>query len=159
MTGLTNEQSNVVIGIILILSVIMRHFKLHQFLAEKRRNLHKGKCHEEKLGIVFIVCICLIGLIACSSQTADKKKADDVKFAFIPKLTGVGFFTSGGEGAKEMGDKLGVQVKYDGPSEASVSGQVKYINNFINQNYDALMVSSTSVDGLSQSLQRAKKKA
>ncbi|MGX5478344.1 autoinducer 2 ABC transporter substrate-binding protein LsrB [Bacillus thuringiensis] len=113
---------------------------------------------KRKLGIVLIVCICLIGLIACSSQTADKKKANDVKFAFIPKLTGVGFFTSGGEGAKEMGDKLGVQVKYDGPSEASVSGQVKYINNFINQNYDALMVSSTSVDGLSQSLQRAKKK-
>ncbi|WP_166695431.1 ABC transporter permease [Bacillus cereus] len=43
MTGLTNEQSNVVIGIILILSVIMRHFKLHQFLAEKRKNLHKGE--------------------------------------------------------------------------------------------------------------------
>ncbi|PES85523.1 autoinducer 2 import system permease LsrD [Bacillus anthracis] len=43
MTGLTNEQSNVVIGIILILSVIMRHFKLHQFLAEKRRNLHRGE--------------------------------------------------------------------------------------------------------------------
>ncbi|PGH95617.1 autoinducer 2 import system permease LsrD [Bacillus anthracis] len=43
MTGLTNEQSNVVIGIILILSVIMRHFKLHQFLEEKRRNLHKGE--------------------------------------------------------------------------------------------------------------------
>jgi len=43
MTGLTNEQSNVVIGIILILSIIMRHFKLHQFLAEKRRNLHRGE--------------------------------------------------------------------------------------------------------------------
>ena len=41
MTGLTNEQSNVVIGIILILSVIMRHFKLHQFTLEKRKNLHK----------------------------------------------------------------------------------------------------------------------
>ncbi len=39
-----------------------------------------------------------------------------------------------------------------------VSGQVKYINNFINQNYHALMVFLTSVDGLSQSLQRAKKK-
>ncbi|PEO67092.1 autoinducer 2 import system permease LsrD [Bacillus toyonensis] len=43
MTSLTNEQSNVVIGIILILSVIMRHFKVHPFLAGKRRNLHKGE--------------------------------------------------------------------------------------------------------------------
>ncbi|WP_141439158.1 ABC transporter permease [Bacillus cereus] len=43
MTGLTNEQSNVVIGIILILSVIMRHFKLHQFTPGKRKNLHKGE--------------------------------------------------------------------------------------------------------------------
>ncbi|GAB6437550.1 MULTISPECIES: ABC transporter permease [Bacillus] len=43
MTGLTNEQSNVVIGIILILSVIMRHSKLHQFTLGKRKNLHKGE--------------------------------------------------------------------------------------------------------------------
>ncbi|UOB76784.1 autoinducer 2 import system permease LsrD [Bacillus sp. ZJS3] len=43
MTGLTNEQSNVVIGIILVLSVIMRHFKLHQFTLWKRKNLHKGE--------------------------------------------------------------------------------------------------------------------
>ncbi|WP_342379798.1 ABC transporter permease [Bacillus thuringiensis] len=43
MTGLTNEQSNVVIGIILILSVIMRHFKLHQFTLGNRKNLHKGE--------------------------------------------------------------------------------------------------------------------
>ena len=87
MTGLTNEQSNVVIGIILILSVIMRHFKLHQFLAEKRKNLHKGKCHEEKTGDC-IDCMYLFNRFnACSSQTADKK-VDDVKFAFIPKLTG-----------------------------------------------------------------------
>ncbi|KKZ93389.1 hypothetical protein B4147_2625 [Bacillus wiedmannii] len=43
MTGLTNEQSNVVIGIILILSVIMRHFKLHQFTSVERKSLHKGE--------------------------------------------------------------------------------------------------------------------
>ncbi len=43
MTGLTNEQSNVVIGIILIISVIMRHFKLQRFTTGKRRNLHKGE--------------------------------------------------------------------------------------------------------------------
>ncbi|MGO5006569.1 ABC transporter permease [Bacillus wiedmannii] len=43
MTGLTNEQSNVVIGIILILSVIMRHFKLQQFTLGKRKKLYKGE--------------------------------------------------------------------------------------------------------------------
>ncbi len=74
MTGLTNEQSNVVIGIILILSVIMRHFKLHRIPDTGKRICIRRKCHEEKLGIVFIVCMCLIGLIACSSQTADRKK-------------------------------------------------------------------------------------
>ncbi|MED1623529.1 ABC transporter permease subunit [Bacillus pseudomycoides] len=43
MTGLTNEQSNVVIGIILILSVIIRHFKLQQLTMWKIRKLHKGE--------------------------------------------------------------------------------------------------------------------
>ncbi|MCI0767745.1 autoinducer 2 import system permease LsrD [Bacillus sp. TL12] len=43
MTGLTNEQSNVVIGIILILSVIIRHFKLQQLTMWRRRKLHKGE--------------------------------------------------------------------------------------------------------------------
>ena len=43
MTGLTNEQSNVVIGIILILSVIIRHFKLQQLTIWNKRKLHKGE--------------------------------------------------------------------------------------------------------------------
>ncbi|UZJ77693.1 MULTISPECIES: autoinducer 2 ABC transporter substrate-binding protein LsrB [unclassified Fictibacillus] len=110
---------------------------------------------------LFLIFALMISLMAACSSGDSKpkaKEAKDVKLAFIPKLTGVGFFTSGGEGAKEMADKLGVKLKYDGPSEATVSGQVKYINSFVNQGYDAIMVSSTSVDGLSQTLKRAKQK-
>lgn len=112
------------------------------------------------------VAVGLVALTGCSQGGdnggdaggggGDAGSSAGAQIAFIPKLTGVGFFEAGGEGAVAEGEKLGLDVQYLGSPEASAAKQVELINTYVGQGFDAIIVSSTTPDGLCQALDKAR---
>lgn len=117
----------------------------------------------KKIFIIIAMSMLAFVLVACGSDNdaessgddGEEKDANDIEVVFIPKMTGNAFFESGNNGAQQMGEDEGFNVKYDGTPEGTVANQVQIINSAVSSGADAIAISSVSTDGLNQALQEA----
>ncbi len=77
------------------------------------------------------------------------------KICMMPKLVGIPYFNAAEKGAKEAAEELGVQLTYEGPTEALAAEQSRMIEQFIQQQCGAISVSANDPDALAPAMKKA----
>lgn len=106
-----------------------------------------------------IICsIAMLGsFAACGSGAPSSSSAsgNSKKILVIPKYTGLKYFDVSGDGAKEEGKKLGVDVEYIGSQDATANAQIQTITNAIAQHPAAMVVSAIDENAVTPILKKA----
>jgi rhamnose transport system substrate-binding protein len=97
------------------------------------------------------------GSSSSSSGTADKNAATKkgLKIAFLPKQINNPYFTISDKGGENAVKSLGGDPKRVGPSDASASSQVSYINTLTSQRVDAIAISANDPNAVVPALKKA----
>jgi rhamnose transport system substrate-binding protein len=106
--------------------------------------------------------ICLLGLVltaglaGCGASASDPRGAASFKMGLMPKLVGISYFNASEKGAREAARELDVDLDYDGPPVDSAEEQVKMIDRWIAQGFDAIAVAANDPELVAPALRRAK---
>jgi rhamnose transport system substrate-binding protein len=93
---------------------------------------------------------------AAASANPDAPLKQGLKIAFLPKQVNNPYFTVADQGGAEAGKEIGAEVKEVGPSDASASSQVSYINTLVQQKQDAIVISANDPNAVVPALKQAK---
>jgi len=77
------------------------------------------------------------------------------KICMMPKLVGIPYFNASEKGAKEAAEELGVELVYDGPTEAKAALQSQMIEQWIQQQCCAISVAANDPDALAPAMKKA----
>jgi rhamnose transport system substrate-binding protein len=77
------------------------------------------------------------------------------KVCMMPKLVGIPYFNASETGAKEAAEELGIELVYDGPTEAKAALQSQRIEQFIQQQCGAITVAANDPDALAPAVKKA----
>jgi rhamnose transport system substrate-binding protein len=102
-----------------------------------------------------IAAVTIAGLTAGVGSAKSGKSAAGYKIYLIPKFIGIPVFTQNSIGAKLAAKELGDTVTYNGPTTASATGQVQFINTAVQQGYNAIIISADDPNAVAPALKRA----
>jgi len=98
--------------------------------------------------------VVIAGLAVAPAQAAPKS---GLKIAVIPKAINIGYFKGWDQGAQKACKELkAATCKYMGPTTATGPAQLKFINQAIQEGYDAIVLSAADQVALASALRRAK---
>src|SRR5260370_4817032 len=70
---------------------------------------------------------------------APDKAGKPITLVDVPKLIGIGYFNATSKGMQDAAKEIGnVKVTTDGPTEAKIDEQIKFIDNYITRGVDEL---------------------
>ncbi|MGL4863919.1 MAG: autoinducer 2 ABC transporter substrate-binding protein [Cetobacterium sp.] len=97
---------------------------------------------------IIILGTIILGGVSYSKQT----------IVMIPKVIGSPYFDIAAEGAIEAGKDLDIEVIYNGPTTGDAAKQVNIIQDMMNKNVDAIIISPNDANAVQPALKRAMKR-
>src|ERR1700693_667270 len=87
---------------------------------------------------------------------APDKAGKPINLVDVPKLIGIGYFNATSKGMQDAAKELGnVTVKTDGPTEAKIDEQIKFIDNYITSGVDGVLFAANDPVAIAPVLKKA----
>ena len=91
---------------------------------------------------------------------APDKSGKEITVVDVPKLIGIGYFNATSKGMQDAAKELGnVKVTTDGPTEAKIDEQIKFIDNYITRGVDGVMFAANDPVAIAPVLKKALSKS
>jgi rhamnose transport system substrate-binding protein len=105
--------------------------------------------------MAFVLVAASCGVGQQPSQGGGGGDGGPKKICMMPKLVGIPYFNASEKGAKEAAEELGVELVYDGPTEAKAALQSQMIEQWIQQQCGAITVAANDPNALAPAMKKA----
>ncbi len=116
------------------------------------------------LAAVAVAAMAALAVAACGSSnnktsagggSSGSSSGGGVKLSMIPKFTGIPPFTQADQGAQQLASTFGYKLSYGGPTSASATQQVNFVNTAVSGGSKGIFISADNPAAVTPALVRA----